>query len=40
MPGWKAIDISPPHFDASKPHHAVITAVIERRSTVLISSTP
>ncbi|MEG8036486.1 hypothetical protein QP157_14590 [Sphingomonas sp. LR61] len=31
------MDISPPHFDAWKPHQAVTTAVIERRTTVATS---
>jgi hypothetical protein len=35
----KAMDISPPHCDDSKPHHAVSTAVIESTIMTTVSLT-
>ena len=34
-----AMDISPPHCDDSKPHHAVSTAVIESTMRTTVSLT-
>jgi hypothetical protein len=38
LDAWlNSIDISPPHFEDSKPHHAVRIAVMESRKTATIS---
>src|SRR5215204_6865102 len=41
LDAWlKAIDISPPHLEASNPHQAVMMAVTERRMRAIVSRGP